>query len=261
MAAVLVFTGLPPGTEPKAQAQGTVVNQVLAIISQNLGIFPAPTQGQLDLGDDNLAVPMSYTYSGLDLNPSNGVLGCDSRVMGDEESTIGYFGFRVIVNVQGRRYEFRTNGSGNQIIRCSGGRQVDTNFGAPASRGSTRSGWDVTDQAMRHLSNWLELEVPVTRQAVDDAYEARQNGEENNFPHRVSYRWSSRIFTNSALNCPASGGTWTNGDSAGYLITLTVNGLAYQYRTSLDGAVIILCRGGRADPTSQGVTFADTSES
>jgi hypothetical protein len=252
--ALMVGSVLP--TTPTAHAQGTVVAQVLVIVSQNLGIYPAPTQGQLDLGDDSLAVPMSYRYSGLDLNDSNGVPSCTSRVMAEEEVIIGWVGYRVIVTVQGRRYEFRTDGSGSQIIRCAGGQQVDTNFGAPASRGTTRSGWEITDQAMRHLSNWLELEVPITRQAVDAAYEARLNGEENNFPHRVSYRWSSRVFSNSVLNCPASGGTWNNGDSAGYLITLTVNGLTYQYRTSLDGAVIILCLGGRADPTSQGVTFA-----
>ncbi|HLA42932.1 MAG TPA: hypothetical protein VJZ27_05825, partial [Aggregatilineales bacterium] len=255
-----VLLVLSPLLSQPASAQASVEDQVFAIVARNLGILPAPTKGQLDSGNlGDYPFPISYRTHGLDLNPSTGAPQCDSRVLGDEEVIIGWFGFRIVVTVQGRRYEFRTNSTGGLIIRCSGGQEVSMDFGAAASRGNFRSGWDVTDQAMRHLTGYLALETAITREAVDAAYQARLNGEENNFPYRVSYRWDSRIFTNSVLNCPASGGTWTNGDAAGYLMTISVDGRSYQYRASPDGSVLILCLGGRADTSSQGVTFAAES--
>lgn len=252
MAALIL--SLQPRSQP-AHAQGTVEDQVFVIVASNLGIFPAPTQGQLDLGSIDLPFPFRYQKDGLDLNPSGGTPTCDARVLADDELVIGWFGYRIIVTVQGRRYEFRTNGTGSSIIRCSGGQQVDNNFGAAPSRGTLRSGWDVTDQAMRHLSTYLNLSPAITRADVDRVVEARRNGETVDYPHRVFYRWDSVIFTNSALNCAAAGQEFRNGDAAGYRITLTVNGRSYQYRASPDGSVLILCLGGRADPSSQGVTI------
>jgi len=251
---VFVFSSLPVG------AQGTVEDQVFAVVGQNIGMLPMPTKGEIDRGlDDSYPLTIGYRKVGLDLNATSGVPQCDSRVMGDEELIIGWFGFRIVVTVAGRSYEFRTDASGRNIIRCSGGRQVDLNFGAPASRGATRSGWDITDQAMTHLTNYLGLSPAITRAAVDAAAEARRNREENDYPHRVSYRWDSAVFSNSALNCPGRGQSFNTGPAAGYRVSLSVNGRNYQYRSSLDGAVLILCLGGRADPSSLGVTIPESS--
>jgi hypothetical protein len=240
-----------------ALAQGTIEDQVFAVVSQQLGIIPSPTKGQLDRGDASLPFVYAYEKDGLDLNASGGGVTCDARVLGDDEMIIGWVGYRVIVTVEGRRYEFRTNGTGSQIIRCVGGRPADNNFGAAASLGAYRPGDSVADQAFRHLSNYLQLNPVIT---LADVQRLGTDEEPEDYPYSVFYRWDATLFSNSALNCPGAGQQFRNGDAAGYLMYLTVNGRTYQYRSSLDGAVLIFCLGGRADISSQGVTIPAPTE-
>ncbi len=248
------------GTRQPLSAQGTVEDAVFRTIARELGISPVPTRAQLELGSDDLAFPLRYETDGLDLNASQGVPTCEARVLDDEEFITGWVGYqvqvRVISNGPDRTYNFRTNGSGTQIIRCVGGQEADMDFGASPGVGAARSGWDLTDQAMQQLSGYLDLSPALTREDVD------RTGEDPDFeyPYNARYRWDSWLYTNSALNCPARNGTWTNGDIAGYRIILTVNGRSYQYRATLDGSTLILCLGGRADPSSRGIAVSESSE-
>jgi hypothetical protein len=254
LATLILFPASTPVT-----AQGTIEDQIFAIVARNIGIGSYPTKGQLDKGDEaelaGYAFPMFYETDGLDLNASGGTPQCNSRVLADGERIVGWVGYRVNIRVQNLRYEFRTNGTGSQIIRCQGGQSASMQFGGATSLGATRSGWDVTDQAMRHISTYLELSPIITRADVDAAYEASLETGEFDYPHSVSYRWDVALFTNSALNCPASGQEFNNGPVAGYRITLTVNGRSYSYRSTSDGNILILCLGGRADPSSIGVSI------
>lgn len=250
---IFILGIIPRRAEPAPLQQGTLEDIVFNLVGQQLGIVPAPTKGQLDRGDASLPFVFGYRKDGLDLNGSGGVPTCDARVLGDDEFILGWFGYRVFVDVVGRRYEFRTNGTGSQIIRCSGGRSVDNNFGAAASRGAYRSGDAIADQAFRHLSTYLALNPVIT---LADIEKLETDAEfEENYPYRVFYSWNSTLYTNSALNCPGAGQTFQNGDAAGYRLSLSVNGRTYQYRSSLDGAVLILCLGGRADASSLGVVI------
>ncbi|MFP4323307.1 MAG: hypothetical protein ACLFTK_12710, partial [Anaerolineales bacterium] len=256
---LLAALGLAALPQP-ASAQATVEDAVFRTVSRELGISPAPTRAQLELGSDDLPFPMSYETSGLDLNPSNGVPTCDARVLGTDEFIQGWVGYqvsvRVLSNGPDRSYTFRTNGNGTQIIRCAGGQEVGMDFGGSAGVGAALSGWDLTDRAMQHLSGFLDLSPAITRADVDRSAE----DPDFEYPYRARYRWDSWLYTNSQLNCPARNGTWTNGDTAAYRIILTVNGRSYQYRSTLDGSTLILCLGGRADPSSLGITAAAATE-
>jgi|GEM_PF-4000020 len=255
----LLVTLVPsPANEPDvATAQGTVEDVVLALVYRNLGISPAPTRGQVESGGADLAFPTSFRSQALDLNATQGRIACDSPIVPDDQRVVGWYGFRVEVTVVGRRYVYRTNGSGNDLIRCINGQQVDLNFGSVPGFGATRNGYDVTNLAMRHLSGYLDLDVVLTREDVD------RTGEDADFeyPYRVFYRWASVVYTNSAFQCPARGQLFTDGPTAAYRILITVNGRTYQYRASPDGSVLLLCLGGGAEESSPGIRFDTTTTS
>lgn len=240
------------GVSPQpAQAQDSVISQVVGLVMRNIGINPAPTKGQLDSGNVNLPFEIAYEFNGLDLREES--LSCTAPILGDDEIVIGRIGWRVLVTVSGRRYEFRTDAGGGNIIRCINRSEAGTSFGAATATGATLSGDAVSDRALAHLQGYLgsEFELSVA------------NAEEppvEDYP-RVFYRWSTTIFDNSALECPASGGTFTEGDVAGFFVTLTVDGRVYRYRANADGSVLVLCISGRADPASIGVNFPAQTES
>jgi hypothetical protein len=256
--AVLMLSLAPLAVPQPAQAQGTIEDQIIALVARNLGITSYPTKGQLDRSSAEelaqYAFPIFYETRGLDLNDSGGVPRCNSRVLGEDELVIGWFGYRVIIRIQGLTYEFRTNGSGKSIIRCSGGQQVNLNFGGGTSLGRQITGSEATDRAMRHLSTYLGLSPVITRADVDAAYEEFQETGEFDYPYSVRYRWDAVLFTNSALNCPAAGQEFVNRPAAGYRMTITVDGRSYSYRSTPDGNILILCLGGRADPSSIGIS-------
>lgn len=249
VAMIAVLLPVHTASQP-VEAQGTVEDIIFAVLARNLGFSPPPTKGAVDRGED-LTWPLSYRTAGLDLNGTGGVPSCSARVLAEGETIRGFYGFRIRVSIQGRTYEFRTNSGGGDIIRCSGGRQVDLNFGAAPPVGAVRTGDEVTDAAMRHLSGYLGLSPIVTLADV----RAFLDGETEEYPYRVAWNWGSRMYTNGALNCPASGQTYSDGDMVGYQLFITVDGRTYQYRASSDASILILCLGTGPDPSSLGVVI------
>lgn len=241
------------GSPRPSQAQNSVEDVIFGIVAQNLGVY-RPTKGELDAGRYDLAFPFAYRTRGLDLNSTKGGLVCSGVPVLDEgQIIVGYVGYEVRVTVQGKVYTFRTDSTGNQVIRCANGQTASMSFGVAPARGAQLTGEQVVDLAMRHLSGYLGLDRTVTLADVQAVETAIDNGEDVDYPYSVRWRWDPVVYTNSAFNCPAEGQTFTNGDVGAYRITLTIQGRVYQYRASPDGRTLILCFGGRADPSSVGI--------
>lgn len=238
---VTLAVGVVPSPQPKVQAQAGVVDQVLVTVARNLGMAPAPTRGQLDMGTVSFSVDMGYDFTGLDLRTV--ALSCTAPRLGKEEQIIGNVGYEVVVTVQNRRYEFRTNSTGSRLIRCQNGQEVTGNFGVMPSVGTTLTGDQIAEQAINHLNGYLQPETPLTRQGIID----------RTLPYRASYTWNATVFTSASMGCPASGATYTQGDMFGYRVTVTVQGRSYRYFARGDGGVLLLCLGGRPDASSVGL--------
>lgn len=234
----------------RAEAQASIINQVLYEFSNYVGINPPLYTAELDLGELNRPFEASYEFQGLDLR--DGPVSCDSRIMADDETIIGSVGFRVIVTLNGRRYEFRTNLNASPVIRCFNGEPIDWN-GSSRGIGTTIDGTSATDIAMRHLSGYLELGTTITVALAEDPPEADDDPETEDFP-LVYYRWLSVVYNDASLGCPQGGGvTYDVRDTLAYRITLTVNGRVYSYRVRSDGNVALLCLGGRPHSSSIGL--------
>jgi hypothetical protein len=237
---------------PPAQAQGTVEDVVFQLVGTQLG-FIAPTKGQVDTGTVDLPFSFSYRKVGLDLNATGGTPVCSgqARILSDSEFVQGWVGYQIIVTVAGRNYTFRTNGTGTSVIRCRGSQTANSAFGAAPSVGRALPGDDVVGIAMNHLNGYLNLDTPVSVAAI----QAEDNGEDV-LPYSASYRWDGVLYSNSAFNCPVPGQSFNTGDAMGIRITITLAGRSYQYRVSPNGQVVILCLGGRGDPSSLGVNIS-----
>lgn len=245
-----------PFAPKRAEAQASIINQVLYEFSNYVGISPPLYTAELDLGELNRPFVASYEFQGLDLR--DGPVSCASRIMADDETIIGSVGFRVLITLNGRRYEFRTNVNASPVIRCYNGQPMDWN-GSPRGIGATIDGTSATNIAMRHLSGFLELGQTITVALADDPPEADDDPDTEDFP-RVFYRWLSVVYNDASLGCPQGGGvTYDVRDTLAYRVTLTVNGWVYGYRVRADGNVVLLCRGGRPDASSIGLNIDATA--
>lgn len=88
------------------------------------------------------------------------------------------------------------------------------------------------DQAMGHLSNYLDR--TITR--------------DSHF-----WQWAERVWDNEAMGCPVPGKNYEPQTVRGYRIRITVDDTVYDYRSTSDGSILLLCIGGQPDPTSIGV--------
>lgn len=245
-----------PFAPHRAEAQASIINQVLYEFSNYVGINPPLYTAELDLGELNRPFEAGYEFQGLDLR--DGPVSCSSRILDDNEEIIGSVGFRVLITLNGRRYEFRTNLNASPVIRCYNGQEMDWN-GASRGIGTTIDGTSATNIAMRHLSSYLELGQTITVDLAENPPEADDDPDTEDFP-RVFYRWLSVVYNDASLGCPQGGGvTYDVRDTLAYRITLTVNGWVYSYRVRSDGNVVLLCRGGRADASSIGLTIDATA--
>ncbi|MCC7208953.1 MAG: PD40 domain-containing protein, partial [Anaerolineae bacterium] len=63
-------------------------------------------------------------------------------------------------------------------------------------------------------------------------------------PVRVvdSFTYSAETFPDSALGCPVDGETYTPGEQPGYTFLITIQGVSYDVRATLDGSAFVLCR-------------------
>ncbi len=256
VAAVAPQSNHQPFAPKRAEAQASIINQVLYEFSNYVGISPPLYTAEMDLGELNRPFEADYSFDGLDLR--DGPVSCSSRILGDNEQIIGEVGFRVLVTLNGRRYEFRTTLDASPVIRCYNGRPMDWN-GSYRGIGTTIDGTAATNLAMKHLSGYLELGQTITVALADDPPEADDDDTTEDFP-RVFYRWLSVVYNDASLGCPQGGGvTYDVRDTLAYRVTLTVNGYVYGYRVRSDGAVVLLCRSGRADVSSIGLTIDATA--
>lgn len=106
-----------------------------------------------------------------------------------------------------------------------------------------------TEQAMAHLSTYLELETPISIQRIED--------DDENIPY-VTYSFTPVTYLTSAMGCPAAGITYDTREVPAYRILITAYGYGtYDYRVDADGRAVILCRGGGPNETSIGLDLAN----
>ena len=243
----IFFSATPQSTPTMAQEDGAstlgLTNYILLLFSNYAGVSPQLTAAELELGELNRPFSARYRFSGLDLRSAP--LSCDSRVMDEDEViTNGRIGYRYLITLQGRTYEFRTNLTGSQVIRCYYGKPIDFN-GSPRGIGTTISGDAATNAAMRHAQGYLALDSAISVELANDPAE--------NTP-RTFYQWFPWVYLDSSLACPARGFTYDVRDTFAYRVILNVQGRYLDYRVRGDGNVVILCRGGRPDDSSIGLT-------
>lgn len=106
-----------------------------------------------------------------------------------------------------------------------------------------------TEQAMAHLSNFLELETAITIQRIED--------DDENIPY-VTYSFTPVTYLTSGMGCPAAGVTYDTREVPAYRILITVYGFGtFDYRVDVDGRAVILCTFGGPSDTSIGLDLAN----
>ena len=101
------------------------------------------------------------------------------------------------------------------------------------------------DQALAHVSGYLDLETTITLARIDT--------DDENIPY-TTWNWTPVVYTTASLGCPAAGQTYTDREVAAYRVRLTVRGYGtYDYRVARDGSVVILCFSGRPHTSSIGL--------
>lgn len=241
----LLYVDRPRISQAQDGGAGSIglTNYVLLLFSNYVGISPSLTAGELELGELNRPFRASYRFAGLDLREAP--LSCDSRVMEDEETiTNGRIGYRYLITLQGRTYEFRTNATGSQIIRCYYGEEIAFN-GNPRGIGVTLSGEGAVNVAMRHAQSYLDLAAPITVELANNPNE--------NTP-RTFYQWFPWVYLDASLACPARGFDYDVRDTFAFRVILNVQGRYLDYRVRGDGNVVLLCQGGRPNDASIGLT-------
>lgn len=250
----MLLVGLPTDQPQSAEAQASylLTNYVLYNFSNYAGISPVLTASELELGNPNRPFEAGYTVAGLDLRQDP--LSCSSPVLDEGELiTNGQVGYRYLITLSNFTYEFRINLAGTQLIRCYYGRQIDFN-GAPRGIGTTISGDRATDLAFTHAQNYLGLDVPVST--------AKANDPDEDTPY-LYYRWNSYMYLDASLACPQYGAQYDVRDTFAFRVILNVAGYYFDYRVRGDGAVVLLCQGGRPNTSSIGlelgqITATDT---
>jgi len=243
---VLVFSALPTPSPSEAQsgAGAGLSNFILLRFSNYVGVSPPLTAAELELGDLNRPFSASYRFNGLDLTSEP--LSCDSRILDDDEIiTNGQVGYRYLITMQGRTYEFRTNLTGSQLIRCYFGEPIDFN-GNPRGIGTTLSGEQAVNVAMRHAQSYLELDQTISVELANNP---------NEDTPLTFYQWFPWVYLDASLLCPARGFTYDVRDTFAFRILLTINGRFLDYRVRGDGNVVLLCQGGRPNDTSIGLSI------
>ena len=81
------------------------------------------------------------------------------------------------------------------------------------------------DQAMEHLSQQLGLSYTITRQTD-------------------YWQWVEETYPDSGLGCPTPGFSYPGSPNRGYRITITHEGVDYEYRAALDGSILVQCQNG-----------------
>lgn len=248
MLALIILVSLIPTRVQQADAQsGSVADIILVQFSYYIGISPPLTAAELDLGEPNRPFFAEYDIDPIDLRGIS--LSCDAPVLPDDQTLVDAvaIGWRVLITLQNRSYEFRSNFGGSAIIRCFNGEPIDFN-GTARGIGATISGEAATTAAMNHLSGQLDVgTISIER--------AENPGEED---PRVFYRWNPFVYLDASLGCPVRNVEYDVRDTFAYNVTLTVNGLRYNYRVRGDGGQVLWCRSGRPDATSIGITFPTT---
>lgn len=93
---------------------------------------------------------------------------------------------------------------------------------APAAAQDENTVRDRIDQAMAHLTQYLGLTTPISRQAND-------------------WRWVERIYVNSAFGCGVPNNFYPEMPNRAIDITIVYNDVNYDYRLSWDGVIMVLC--------------------
>lgn len=243
----MVLVALPSTQVKPVTAQGDgasylLTNYVLYSFSNYAGVSPVLTASEIELGNPTRPFEASYRVAGLDLREVP--LSCDSPVLEEGELIFdGRIGYRYLITLQGRIYEFRINLAATELIRCYYGVAIDFN-GAPRGIGATITGDQATNIAFAHAQNYLALDVPISTAKVD--------APDEDTPYLV-YRWDTYMYLDASLACPQFSAQYDVRDTFAFRVQLTVGGRYLDYRVRGDGSVVLLCQSGRPNTSSIGI--------
>jgi hypothetical protein len=95
----------------------------------------------------------------------------------------------------------------------------------PIANAQSQTVTDRIDQAMEHLTGWLNLSTPITRQGQ-------------------FWRWEEQVYPDSGFGCGVQGQTYPAEPNRALNIFIAYEGTNYNYRVSWDGQLLVLCGEG-----------------
>lgn len=109
----------------------------------------------------------------------------------------------------------------------------------PSANAQSSEALNRIDDAMQHLSDFLGK--PISRE-------------------NAQWRWTEKIFPDTSLECPATGLVYTQRQTRGFQVWITVDGTEYDYRLPAETEAVILCINGQPDRSSTGIILPEAPE-
>lgn len=253
-------TGEVTETPTPVDTQGLArVEQALAHVSGYLGLETAITLAGMDANLEEIPYT-SYTFDPVIYTSSS--MGCPEGGRTYVDRSVS--AYRILITVRGvGTFDYRATPDGSVLIMCVGGDPHVSSIGLQATYDGT-VGEDATttttaaeagtvgvglvggparvDQALRHLSAYLDLDVPITL--------AKVTGNDP-FILFTEWGWEPLYYLYAGdTQCPYVVESYDPGMKFGYRVTLNVDGDEYIYYTDDVGSMLLLCDNNAVDPSS-----------
>lgn len=249
--------GTGEATPTPVDTQGLArVEQALTHVSNYLGLEPVITLAGIDANQEDIPYT-SYTFTPVIYTSAS--LGCPER--GRTYARRNVAAYRIRISIRGvGTFDYRATPDGNVMIMCMGSDPHVSSIGLQATYegtvGEAQASTDTAtvggaglvggparvDQAMRHVSAYLNLNVTLTL--------AKVTGNDP-FIAFTEWKWEPLYYLfDGGPDCPYVVESYDPNMRFGYRVTLKVNNRDYVYYTDSEGAMLLLCRNNQVDPSS-----------
>lgn len=253
-------TTTPTITPTPVDTQGlALVENALTHVSGYLGLDPFITLAGINSNQEDIPYT-SYTFTPVIYTSAS--LGCAAPGVTYADRNVT--AYRILITVRGvGTFDYRSTSDGSVLILCLGGDPHTSSVGLQATYDGTVGDAPTTtedaasagtvgvglvggparvDQAMRHISAYLELDVTLTLAKVT-----------GNDPFIVYTEWAWEplyYIYGGGSDCPIVMESYDPNMKFGYRVTLNVDGDEYIYYTDSEGKMLLLCRNNTVDSTS-----------